>query len=885
MKRLLILTSILCLYALPIQGQDVLIDQLNEIRKSDLSQQEIILAFQTEADRFQNLNDSTSLGLIYHEFAKVYGSSRGYLDAIDQTERALEIRQKLSNSDDERKSLFNLGFYNKKALNHSNALSAFKSLVEQDQFDVRHAKAMNEIGLIYWDIGDYELALQYFISLEKRLVDANMKDGREYMNALFNKMALFYITNKFDRIDEAKTNYSDIVGADEMDVWYKAKASLSYGNLVASSGDYLGAIPTLSESLNYFKAAEDAYGVAVCQNSLSYCFIQLGQLERAKILLDQSAESVMDIKEEQWVHYAHLGEIFDKQEVLDKSIFYYDKAIQTLFDGQSPDLNGVSFQPLAVDYLLFTSDKATAFMNSHARTNNANELQQAIEQFQLSDQLVEQIKSNHKEASSKLFWREKVKPLYDKGVHALALGDRNDEAFAWIEKSKAVVLLDAMIDNMGRDQSSIAQSLLDDELSLRQRIAGFQVDIMSNATDIDSLQAELAKLTVELDAVKGTISEQNPGYVRSRYESLFLSVDEVRSHLNENETMVNFLQTDSILFRSALTLNSHELVALPWSSRQEDRLQRFISSMKTPFSSKVELSSYRVEARYWNNYLLSELDLPENIVILPDGVLNFLPFEALVNADDEPLLLSHNINYGYSASTVYAGRLKNKTRGNLVFAPVDYSYDNLATLTNSESEAERLPKSKTTFLFRDEATKANLFNSWSDREVLHISSHAQVGEGEVPWIGGRDEKIYLPELYNQRLDANLVVLSACETSVGDEVKGEGVMSLARGFFHSGAESVMASLWRVNEESTAEIMDSFYRYIRQGKPKATALRMAKLDYYNENTMEGQSPYYWSGLAYYGLDETISIKSSKKPIFIAVAGLTLFLILIRMRNRKN
>ena len=106
----------------------------------------------------------------------------------------------------------------------------------------------------------------------------------------------------------------------------------------------------------------------------------------------------------------------------------------------------------------------------------------------------------------------------------------------------------------------------------------------------------------------------------------------------------------------------------------------------------------------------------------------------------------------------------------------------------------------------------------------------------------------LPEIYNLQLEADLVVLSACETAAGILKTGEGVMSLSRGFAWAGVPSTVTSLWKVNEEATAKIMVSFYENLRQNYPKDVALKQAKMTYLKNNPEA--APYFWAAFILVG-----------------------------------
>ncbi len=140
----------------------------------------------------------------------------------------------------------------------------------------------------------------------------------------------------------------------------------------------------------------------------------------------------------------------------------------------------------------------------------------------------------------------------------------------------------------------------------------------------------------------------------------------------------------------------------------------------------------------------------------------------------------------------------------------------------------------------------------SQYRYLHFATHALIG-ADLPYIrepalvlslsntGKEDGFLTLSEILQLRLDADTVVLSACNTASGNYIPGEGIAALSRAFMYSGSRSVVASLWEVADESTAILMESFYRYLFEGKAKAEALRLAKIDLRAQGFND---PYFWA-----------------------------------------
>jgi CHAT domain-containing protein len=184
--------------------------------------------------------------------------------------------------------------------------------------------------------------------------------------------------------------------------------------------------------------------------------------------------------------------------------------------------------------------------------------------------------------------------------------------------------------------------------------------------------------------------------------------------------------------------------------------------------------------------------------------------------------------------------------------------------------------------------------------ILHLATHALLNN-DHPELSGillslidssgvrQDGFLRLQDIYKLKLPVDLVVLSACQTGLGKDVRGEGLISLTRGFFYAGASGVVASLWKVDDDATAELMKHFYREMfENGRSPAAALREAQLKMRQSNRW--QDPYYWAGFVIQGQYVTKdSFKQQSRSAYVVAlsAGLSLIVILIfwRRRHRRN
>ena len=156
------------------------------------------------------------------------------------------------------------------------------------------------------------------------------------------------------------------------------------------------------------------------------------------------------------------------------------------------------------------------------------------------------------------------------------------------------------------------------------------------------------------------------------------------------------------------------------------------------------------------------------------------------------------------------------------------------------------------------ATKNSFLEQAPNASILHLATHSEIDPlnpmlSKMHFYSDEERKgeLTASEIYNLNLNANMIVLSACSTGLGDNESGDGVMSLSRAFTYAGISSTVMSLWKVSDKETSDLMVMFYENLKQGQTKNEALRNAKLSYL-ENVKEPEllHPYYWAGFVLTG-----------------------------------
>ncbi len=444
--------------------------------------------------------------------------------------------------------------------------------------------------------------------------------------------------------------------------------------------------------------------------------------------------------------------------------------------------------------------------------------------------------------------------------------------FDQLEDTRAAALRDALQQQRALALSGVPDSLLRQEELLRFQIADANAALQNAQITPDPVSVETAQLKVFqcerryaelLDALQTT----NPQLARYTRQIPQSKPADLLAALPDTTTLLSWFDAGDrylclVAQRSGLTA-----FEVPRDSALDQRLSGFLRRLSDKSAQENAPDAFFAEAWALGNALLPAGALPacKSFIIIPDGRLCYLPFEALLmaphqgNYGDAPFLLRrYTVHYGWSAVLLAMTQKKASPQNGLLHvAPfVEKARDGLAPLPDSRREEP--PMAAVHRLTGPAATVEHFLLRANEYNVLQLSTHAHAGGTSQPGIEFYDRTLALPQIYAQRLPAELVALSACETGAGEYADGEGVLSLARAFAYAGAQSLLASQWAVNERSTAQLFTRFYEHLEGGAPRAEALRQAKLDWLNGPEAEARkAPWHWAAFTLSGADGPVKL----------------------------
>jgi CHAT domain-containing protein len=426
-------------------------------------------------------------------------------------------------------------------------------------------------------------------------------------------------------------------------------------------------------------------------------------------------------------------------------------------------------------------------------------------------------------------------------------------AFQFMDVNKSASLMEGL--NMYKDQfsSGIPANVRSDEANLEANRNALLVKIhnltQQNVDEPSILMEAYSKIdsvNSQLDSLQSVIKRRYPTYYSLSQLDTSARLNDVVDALKPDQTLIAYLIGSSQAFALVATKRSqklHRLSGFPGAAVELKQLRDQLVGRRN-LGSGLNL-----------NYLAAQLlpvsiDSVAQLVIIPDGPLNGLPFEILPHGDK--MLIEHaSISYRSGFRTPYISKARGwDWQG---FAPA-YTQK---PLPHNQTEIERISKIAGGQLFSaSNATKERFLLHAPDATVIHLAAHGQINNGNpifssILFGDEASQELSAMEIYGLSLKGSLAVLSACATGLNDQGTGDGWMSLSRAFAFAGVQSTLMSLWEVPDRETSMIMESFYRHLRSGLPKDQALQQAKLDYLSQTLDPAlKHPYYWAGFVLSG-----------------------------------
>ena len=508
--------------------------------------------------------------------------------------------------------------------------------------------------------------------------------------------------------------------------------------------------------------------------------------------------------------------------------------------------------------------------------------------------------------------------LFFDTIEILLKLNRPSDAFAVAERYRARAFLDLLAEQRIdlRQELTVAQRKQEDTLS--EHLSAIQKELLKEGVTPErrlQLGNDLTAAESDLEAFQLELRHENPRYASVQHADL-LSTERVQKELlSPDSVLIEFMLGDKRSYAWIISPKSVNVAVLPPRKDIEDQVveyRQLLTSKVSELTVKRDLTNYQSASRKLYQSVIAPFEKwmsgSRKLLIAPDGVLAYLPFETLSMVDKAaarnrepeaqrtvPLVERFEISYIPSASALAAINNRKQQpaaprKAFVAFGDPAYNSDNLNTkaagaagekseqrsqtfstktlYTEGGFEFTQLPSTRYEVvaignLFPRDQSKLYLGLDASEEAVkaaqldqyryLHFATHALIDD-RLPGRSGvvlslsdnskEDGILQMGEIMRLKLHADLVTLSACSTGLGKVFEGEGVVGLTRAFLYAGADSVVVSLWNVNDNATAELMKSFYTNLNRGLSKEGSLRQAKLKMLHGRQLEWTHPYFWA-----------------------------------------
>lgn len=779
------------------------------------------------------------------------------------------------------------------------------------------AIAYNNMGNLYLTMGEFQLAEAYF-EKAKELHEINFgPSGAGFVRPLVHLANVKKDLGNHDAAEElyarAYALQKEVAANDWRNMAY---VEAQYGDLFFAKEQYEEAEAYYKQALtNHAKAGiGNTNIVEVTRTTLAETYGKSGRTREAVQLLQEVLGRHKKVYPKGNIVIAGIYNKIGVAWLLggqpEKALLYSDSVFLELLQiPVLPDSNWMQDLPYNHHIIRYLKDRTAIEAALHRKNGNASPLERAIDlAIQYGGYLQRSLPALRTQ-SSLMQLAGQHRDIYNAAIDACwALYQKNanaayaEKAFEFAERSRAL-LLRLAANNIMIDASRAVGSAADEQdLYWRKRISALNAQYLDAEQKNDSL---LTLLTASMESYRlfqDSLLQSGHATVKQRYRLNPAGIDEIQAKLRRHkQTLLQYAVTPEHIYAFVLNGKQFSMHRLSAGVLGEAATLKHLYNI-TP--EKFSTAAYRL---YEGLIRPIEQEFTSgNLIIVPDGELFYLNFELLLSDNSsrsfntmQYLIHRYEIFYQLSATGLVlntGNRIKDKKA--MLLTPVftdemkqaylrfigdssmaDKQYFGLLRQPFAARAARQIGGYIKNDLYAGQAAEEGIFKQAAENyDILHLGTHAEVNNASplqsrfflakslaADSVTTEDGYLNAYEIYAMQLQAELAVLTACETGTGRLNQGEGIMSLAHSFMYAGCPSVVMSLWKIDEKASADIIAAFYKHLSGGKSKSESLRRAKIEHMQQSG--SAHPYFWAGMTLVGNEEPVYTGSSTTVWLIA------------------
>ena len=842
-----------------------------------------------------------SVGYGRNNLANVYKDFGRYEEAEAEHRKALEIFIAHFGKNDYRVAgvYHNMGGYlSSERKEFNKALEYFRETlrIRQSIYKTDHpeiAESLVDVGTNLSALGEHEEGISLIKSglsmYEKVLKEPDAKNALAYLS-------LARAHYRLNELEEALKSLEKAIALDQPST---LGLEVYMPGILSTAGVYCMELGRVEEALDYYHEAENRY--------------------KQKGLLKGTEQSDLQL---------NLAKYHLQNDQLDSALSRAHQGVLSLsidFDNPDPLSQPEPDQAIeAFQMIILSAMKAHILGAKYHESGNRQYLESALDVLLKSEVLIEKVINKGVYGTDYLRNTSYFGDVYDQ-VQELgyllfeATGDPSllESAFASSEKGRSVLLDISANAREVKASLQVSDSLIKKENEIRTSIAYYLSKTQAeragrnDSLTLAELEGKLFSKNREQEDLEKMLAEEYKDYFAMKYEREVPDITSVQSKLGSQTTVIEYYEAKEAIFAFAIDRDQFTVKKIDIPDNYSDLISSYTQGI-----AKSNFAQFKSASQALYDLLvspLSEVLTRKELIVIPDGNLWNLNFDLLIKDDSGTdynalnyLLNDLSISYAYSTRLLFDSKKsppKNKQLLAFSFSEealgeqVDLNVvrnKDMSELPGAVREIRGISQMVDgDFFYGKAASESNFKALASEYSILHLALHGEINDKDInasklffaanPADSTEDNFLYPFELYGMDLNAQLVVLSACNTGAGNIRKGEGIMSLGRAFQYAGAGSLLLSQWELVDELTPKIVESFYKYLTEGMPKNQALRQAKLDFISGDDPSLANPYYWGGFVLLGNTSTIELET-KRPYWL-YALLFVLMIFIAYRFRKK
>ncbi|MEL7001558.1 MAG: CHAT domain-containing tetratricopeptide repeat protein [Bacteroidota bacterium] len=871
---------------------------------------------------------------IYSQIGLIHKNLEAFDSAIYYYEKGLVIDKENELEGRQIISFINLSRLNGALGNHHRSIEYANKIVDFGKnFDDKEAvfAGYRRLGVAYTESEAFESANEYLekaLALAEELYDQGAPDisyiykllGTSLMGLKDYNSALLY----------EKKYLKYLVGLHGEGHPKLASTHYLLGRIYQEKAVYDSAVSSYSKALEYGEKNSDSFnrGEFDIYGQLGKLYTTTGDYDTALSHYNRALKLFAADSTRNSMILHLIGKVHFKKKDYQRSLEYYNQALD-IVSGQASEHgnpNSAGIRKKSQTLLILSGKSQVHYaIWEKGKLENVEELRKALSSFYLYDTIITGMQDIYKVDKDALNFNESKQDVYEMAVKVCyelyqATQDKSymSTAFYFAEKSKASVLHKAISDQFAINYSGISDSLINKGEELKSRINFYQAKLdriadKGGSSDISDFNDRLFSLKYEYNLYTTNLEKDFPEYYDIKYNRQQLSLEALLENLDD-QTLIEYVNTSgSDLYAFVLSEDSQSFIKLKKPQNFDESVIEFKDLLLEQDNDKYQRLGFQLYQSLFAS-LSDQIKNPNELIIIPDGNLWHINFDLLLskqpagrNYSQFPYLLrSYAISYAHSANLLF--RSYNTSSKGVLKECLAFSFTDSSDINFSQSLSFRqvrdakvdLPGSRAEikniarqipgrYHFGAAASEKNFKEDASKYSMLHLALHGQIEDADpsksklyfspVREDTLEDNYLHIYELYNMKLYADMVVLSACNTGAGTLHRGEGIVSLGRAFQYAGVKSIVLSDWEVVDDTAPLLMEYFYGNLKRGMTKSEALRQAKLKYLGDDHPYSSAPFYWGNFRLIGDLSRLNFSQNYSYVLVTtVVLLAVFLVLL-------